>query len=121
MMDVDWSTYTLNAGNWVALVTISPVTQGYWHVVGRIRGEALVDAQEGAQAVLDHFGKGRSVFIRTEPEAEAYKDFDTDTLRYKGYVRFAFSHAPGDWLICDGSDYNWRTVMGHFSRELRAP
>ncbi len=60
------------------------------------------EAKSGAEFVLDAMASGKSAFIRVAPEADEYRQFDTGTTDYKGYVRFSYVNSPGEWLTDRG-------------------
>lgn len=87
--------------NWTAELIVSPQSAvenvDFVHCIAKVLGKTEADALSGAKAIFDLFAKGRETFIRTEPEADTYTDFDTKEKQYRGYVRFSFRLEPGSW------------------------
>jgi hypothetical protein len=87
------------ANNWVATVITSPhpSTDGFYYVYCSTVGATLLDALNAARHVLYVYAWGRTAFIRVEPDAESYTDFDTKIIHHRGITRFSYKLEPGVW------------------------
>jgi hypothetical protein len=85
---------------WTAEVTLSPEWHkaDFIHLMVIVEGKTKEDALAGAQSVLNVFAIGRTAYIRAEPEAVSERDFDTQEVRHRGFVRFSFKLKAGDWF-----------------------
>lgn len=52
-----------------------------------------------AQGFLDRYAKGKLAIVRARPEATTDKDFATNEVTHKGYVRFLYKDEPGEWTF----------------------
>jgi hypothetical protein len=96
--------FEIKGDGWTAecLFTDNAGPDEFVHVQARIDGVSEASAFRGAETILILLGRGRLVVIRAEPEACTEKDFETQKIYYRGYVRFSYL-AAGDerWQYAD--------------------
>ena len=90
---------------WAAEVLISddPNKAGFKHVQARLLADSQDDALAGAQQILNDYATGKTAYIRAKPEAQSERDFATNFVFHRGYVRFSFKDEPGEWHYPDRS------------------
>lgn len=95
------ATIEIQGNNWsaVVLVSDSPQPNDIYHVMVKTLGETKEAALIGTQFVRDVFAKGRTAFMRVNPEADSDTDFDTRITRHTGFARFSFKIEAGEWQV----------------------
>lgn len=68
---------------------------GLHHLDASSWADTKAEALEAVQLVYKALADGRESFIRAEPEADSYTDFDTKETQHRGYARFSFFDRPG--------------------------
>jgi hypothetical protein len=87
----------MQGNSWIASVLVSDGPNGLYHVTVTSLGDTQDDALAGAKFVLDVFAKGRLAYIRVNPEAHSYTDYDTKRTVNRGFARFSFKIEAGEW------------------------
>ena len=54
-------------------------------------------ALEGAKHIMATLAKDKWAAVRNWPEADTWRDHNKDCDVHKGYVRFTYVDAPGEW------------------------
>lgn len=82
----------ISGDGWTAecILTDNAGPDEFVHVQAKTAGITKKAALKGAETILDMLGRGRLVAIRTEPEAHTEKDFPTQEIYHRGYVRFSY-------------------------------
>lgn len=76
-------------------IGISRDETGTFHLQGESFGDSKQECLDLVEFVTKVFTEGRTTFMRVNPEADTWTDFDTKKTTHKGYVRFSFRDEPG--------------------------
>jgi len=90
----------IDGERWSATILSSPETHSddLIHLTATVDADTKDDAAAGAKCIMDLFAKGRDAFIRVQPEVTTQKNFEMDKIEIRGYVRFSFKLAAGEWI-----------------------
>ena len=94
-----------------AHVSISYI-DGTYNVQAETYGETKEAARKIASDILCFLAQDRVAFIRCEPQADSWTDFDTQVTRHCGLVRFAFRDEPGKWQRLEGEESELSVGLG---------
>jgi hypothetical protein len=86
---------------WFASIDASALETGGYHVIGSIEADSEAEALKGAEWVINSMASGKLTLIRSRPEADTYKNFDSKKVTYRGYVRFTVFDQPGEWQMSE--------------------
>jgi hypothetical protein len=81
--------------NWQATIGLSKDEMGMYHVIANVDAPSKELALEGAKFIKKVFTQNRETFMRFQPEAESFTDFDTKITSHRGFVRFTVRDEPG--------------------------
>jgi hypothetical protein len=100
------SAVTVHSPGWTAKVLESenPSPDGMRHIYATIDGDSAALALFGAEHILNVYAKGRVAFIRVMPEVGVDRRFDSQIVRYLGFVRFSYRLEPGEWTYVESSN-----------------
>lgn len=69
---------------------------GWTHVCAESRGDTLEAAVSALKPLL-RMAEGKTAFIRVPPSGRSARDFATQKMQHRGWVRFSFKEEPGEW------------------------
>jgi hypothetical protein len=99
---------------WFATIMLTPQDQGtdILHLEARLYGLTPDDVLGGAKYILDLFAKGRTAYIRAEPESVSAPNLNTKAIEHRGFVRFSFRLDHGEWHLPDRSHEHEIQIRG---------
>ena len=82
--------------NWQATIGLAKDEMGMYHVIANVDAPSKELALEGAEFIKKIFTENRETFMRFQPEAESFTDFNSRIVSHRGFVRFSFRDEPGE-------------------------